>query len=1704
MEYSFQDNQIQDRQQQQNTQSSRNEIPVAENIQQIDHISNSENNIISQVFEYGSFYSSQNQVIKKMHSLKLGSNFEVFTIAFSFMQETRENDEKQKKKKQEDFIHLIQIGNNNQKLIQISIDPNTQYLCVSYKRDVDYEYLFSQSKIRPSKIYHIQITYTSTMLDGQPCYHINMYINGVLQGQVDFSNPIKFVVKSLIFIGSESAENLFMGQISDFVISTQEFSIETIKEILDEKCSSYEELRNLPSILNILGELEVKNTIGLQNSLMTLQNKHQVPYQLQSSHGAYEGDMQMKKSLLLKNDEIMHQNHKKRKHYDDFRDSLLRNDDLNIAMRQMSLNYRWIFTTLFAMSPSVDDGIGQKVPFFCLHTLIANGNIQVNENYPIYVIESTRFHRVLSYSKVKISREQLEYLADKAGCIKTFTFEQELENNNKQKLKIEGIFYDQFMQMARDISLNEEEIQIVKNQAQINPHQEEEDIEREKREWLSVQNEFIKDNKKPMFVYNSLKHLQRVLKMKKVPEPFKECNLYKIVGFYLILPPFRSLSDVGYYNKFVQALFQYRYQNSITNLFKAICHGRLTRCEISLFHSFVVDKLQLESSPNIEEIFKMLCISNPTSFNEKEFDFFLNNWCIGSIYQHSKTGVQIYIDCFNQKYLEIDPQSKNLTDFFNQSALGFQNNANTNTYNQMNNNNNINGGNTIDSHQSLNSNSQPASIATSYFQFRVLIEEGESIHGLCGIEKDGYVNLESLKVITNQRKIQIAPLRNHRQFQNTFIYDQKVSSPKPQQKQQDKLAAHQLSPWGTSSQTTASPSFQPKSSQGNQSPLISSNQLSVFGDNPDDLDPNAFAIRKKSSTMITPKNQLQQQQQQQQQIEQNQNQQDQISQKRTSITSHSSSSPQNANGQIRNLTVAITSATNVMLDKKQESNAQNQQPLSISDRNIRVGGDNQKLEDNLFLYFDPQEMRKVTGFEILINQDHECPIKYQENQLMMDISSQKYLCRFSTLQLLSISQKSPKTSMDMNINFQTPTLSQANSFKAQPQSSANHHKHNSQNSNDFSLPHKGSQFNSNIHDHESNHVGSDFGSGTNTIQSPNNHSGRKYTNYQDYPIICNQWNQGKFQVIVNHCTNCENHQTTTWHEEADFCEKFNELGLLLQNLFPNVEIIGNFDKPKIIESFEVYIRGVGPIEMRDTQGRIILYRKNEPLKAFLTYFQQRMIKVFDGLILLSMSYADSSEMEKIQLEYLNKYQNLIPPIWNQYHEYPCIVPEKRQQLEEEKKRETEISIGTIMICKNWGCGQQYEYTDDNNSNKQCFYHPKAFDLGSMHGLWPESWSCCRGNWHSSGCTRGRHRGQPEKKFQKLCINHGAINPETKRPDSACGKFYSENDQKICRYHRGYFKMTSKDSGYWTCCLDGSYVAHGCHEDTHESATWPDPKAKIYFVERQLINPGLDRDKKMDTFEKSSLQSLIYRQTQAYKPYITKKTLMEIERKAMENETRICLNWGCEEKCMRFKEVDNIKDQERRIKNCYYHPGYFDFGNVNKPGGGILSIAQQLANPSQIYIPENAINPRWTCCKKPWKYPGCKLTLHRGPVEATMPELKYGRWPNVNAMKHFKKQFSAQFKQKMGELILTEDLARHNWYQFSIGKELIPMARIGELCDKFKLYWMALLEDLSYHFKYFDVLKGVAQTLLDNGNGFIERETFTKWWFTPLDQYPLNI
>ena len=57
------------------------------------------------------------------------------------------------------------------------------------------------------------------------------------------------------------------------------------------------------------------------------------------------------------------------------------------------------------------------------------------------------------------------------------------------------------------------------------------------------------------------------------------------------------------------------------------------------------------------------------------------------------------------------------------------------------------------------------------------------------------------------------------------------------------------------------------------------------------------------------------------------------------------------------------------------------------------------------------------------------------------------------------------------------------------------------------------------------------------------------------------------------------------------------------------------------------------------------------------------------------------------------------------------------------------------------------------------------------------------------------------------------------------------------------------------------------------------------------------------------------------------------------------------------------------------------------------------------------------------------------------------------------------------------------------------------------------EDLSFHFKYNDVIKGVSESKLVNDQNKLERESylnifiknfrFIKWWLTPIEEYTIN-
>jgi hypothetical protein len=157
--------------------------------------------------------------------------------------------------------------------------------------------------------------------------------------------------------------------------------------------------------------------------------------------------------------------------------------------------------------------------------------------------------------------------------------------------------------------------------------------------------------------------------------------------------------------------------------------------------------------------------------------------------------------------------------------------------------------------------------------------------------------------------------------------------------------------------------------------------------------------------------------------------------------------------------------------------------------------------------------------------------------------------------------------------------------------------------------------------------------------------------------------------------------------------------------------LGNWDEQNSFEHFDVYIRGVGPFQERDNEGRFFFYRKCDSMKVFLSEFDRKMLKVYDGLCMLISAYGNAIELEKAQEGFFAAYSYSYPPRNKESADFPTNVPER----ESKKKELHALENGTIMHCRNWGCGKQYLYDDNpTNTGNLCRFHPGKYEFGSIN------------------------------------------------------------------------------------------------------------------------------------------------------------------------------------------------------------------------------------------------------------------------------------------------------------------------------------------------------------------------------------------------------
>lgn len=560
---------------------------------------------------------------------------------------------------------------------------------------------------------------------------------------------------------------------------------------------------------------------------------------------------------------------------------------------------------------------------------------------------------------------------------------------------------------------------------------------------------------------------------------------------------------------------------------------------------------------------------------------------------------------------------------------------------------------------------------------------------------------------------------------------------------------------------------------------------------------------------------------------------------------------------------------------------------------------------------------------------------------------------------------------------------------------------------------------------------------------------------------------GNFEICIDFCSNCKRHQTSTWHNENEYLQWYNDVYKELTDEFSGITIFGNKYGPPRIGSFGVYLEYLGNEKCLDQQGRLKLYKvKNS---------KPNIREIIDSVLVIAYLFEDTSEIGKRQNEKKRE-------IGEKEKHSECVTgfaslnPEVKHR---KNKQITEFESDTEMFCRNWGCLKK-NYLYGKNHKKACNFHPGRWEFGSIHGLWPENWTCCRGEWESQGCVHGFHNGVPNKFVMKKCINRGELNAKTGRPDSVCGanfpdpltcgkKYLSPSE---CRFHLGHAEPISKNFLIWTCCKvefnpdfgDDSF----CSETEHRFTEWPDQEAKIYFVTKSLSSK-----KKVGNFSESAKTSRFFNND--IKPYVNPYHAKK-EKEALENENRHCLNWACE---MVYKENEN------HDKACRCHTGYWDFGH-----SGILKGKETIV----------LWEPHWRCCGAKWEDPGCQLLRHSGPLVAKMEERKW-KWPSEGAKRNFLKKISHLWQKKLESEHLTRKEVSHKYDQFcsEISSKVLPGNMLHRFTLILHLHILCVSEDLSFMFKYQDVISRQAENLLSDKTGYIDKDTFLEWWFAPLER-----
>lgn len=111
------------------------------------------------------------------------------------------------------------------------------------------------------------------------------------------------------------------------------------------------------------------------------------------------------------------------------------------------------------------------------------------------------------------------------------------------------------------------------------------------------------------------------------------------------------------------------------------------------------------------------------------------------------------------------------------------------------------------------------------------------------------------------------------------------------------------------------------------------------------------------------------------------------------------------------------------------------------------------------------------------------------------------------------------------------------------------------------------------------------------------------------------------------------------------------------------------------------------------------------------------------------------------------------------------------------------------------------------------------------------------------------------------------------------------------------------------------------------------------------------------------------------------------------------------------------------------------------------------------------------------------------------------WPAEGAKRYFLKKVSSLWKSKLAKENLSRKQVAKKYDKVCSENNInvLTSALLHRLCLSLHLHILCVSDDMSFMFKYQDVISRQAEKLLSDKNGFIDKETFLEWWFAPLER-----